>query len=153
MAASAVRYDELPNDLYRKSIEEPQRGIANNFSQKKGQPEPSIAKRGSRPRRSPNTGRSHVAKDGKNGAPGRQENDRSPPLPPRTSVTLKNQAAIASRLGVVMQAVAARSQTLPGNTTVRGAWTTDESWSWVSQPAANEIGPTPTAAKRWLNQQ
>ncbi|KAL3170677.1 hypothetical protein MRX96_044127 [Rhipicephalus microplus] len=112
-----------------------------------------MAESGTRLGRCPNTGRSHVAKDDRNCGFGSQVNDRSPPLPPRTGVALKNQAAMPPRLGVVMQAVTPWSQTLPENTMVGGAWNTDESWSWVSQPAANESGPTRMAVKRWLNQQ
>ncbi|XP_037272424.2 spastin isoform X2 [Rhipicephalus microplus] len=92
-----------------------------------------------------------------NGGPGSQVNDRhrrclSPPLSPR-SVTLRNQAATTSRPGVTTQAVAPRAQTLPRNTTAGGARTTAKSPSRVSRPAANEAGPTPTAARRRLNQQ
>nr|XP_037273386.1 spastin-like [Rhipicephalus microplus] len=93
-----------------------------------------------------------------NGGPGSQVNDRhrrclSPPLSPRSGVTLRNQAATTSRPGVATQAVAPRAQTLPRNTTAGGARTTAKSPSRVSRPAANEAGPTPTAARRRLNHQ
>lgn len=160
----------MPNDLYRKSIEKLQRGIANNFSQRKcpswewahrltdetkvnlditkdrldflkskvkaenvGDDSPRHASM-ARPQANQNRRAWQKAAPSHDGAlifggptwlkmakicaPGRQENDRSLPLPPRTSVTPKNQAAIASWLGVVLQAVAPQSQTLPGNTTV-----------------------------------
>lgn len=96
------------------------------------------------------------------GGPSSQTNDRhrrclSPPLSPKapSGVTLRNQASTTSRPGVATQAVAPRAQTLPRNTTVGGARTTAKSPSRPSRPAANDAGstPTPTAARRRLNQQ
>nr|XP_037275607.1 spastin-like [Rhipicephalus microplus] len=200
--SKAVKYEELANDLYRNGIEELQKGITNNFAQRKGpswewahrltdkmkvnldmckdmldslQSMVKIENLGddlpwhasvARPQANQNHREWQKAANGhdaapvlggpmwlkmaQNGGSGSQVNERSPPLPPRIGATLKNQAAIASLQGVAMHAVAPRSQTLPGNTPVGGAWTTDESWSWLSQPAANEAGPMPTAARPWL---
>lgn len=215
--SKALKYDEenddlkeLAIDLYRKGIEELQKGIAIDFSQGKGpswerahrltdkmkvnldmakdrldflesmvkiehlgddlpwhagvaRPQAN-QKRRAWQKAAP--GHDAAAKlDGpswlkmaENGSPGNQVNDRhrrclSPPLSPRSGVTLRNQAATTSRPGVTTQAVAPRAQTLPRNTTAGGARTTAKSPSRVSRPAANEAGPTPTAARRRLNQQ
>ncbi|XP_065295084.1 spastin isoform X1 [Dermacentor albipictus] len=94
---------------------------------------------------------------GTNGQPGdRHRRCMSPPLSPNTrpGVTLKNQPATTSRPGVVTQAVAPRAQTLPRNTT-GGARMTAKSPSRLARPGANDPAstPTPTAARRRLNQQ
>nr|XP_037272425.1 spastin-like isoform X2 [Rhipicephalus microplus] len=136
--SKALKYDEenddlkeLAIDLYRKGIEELQKGIAIDFSQGKG----------------PSWERAHRLTD-KMKVNLDMAKDRLDFL-----VTLRNQAATTSRPGVTTQAVAPRAQTLPRNTTAGGARTTAKSPSRVSRPAANEAGPTPTAARRRLNQQ
>ncbi|KAL1414176.1 hypothetical protein MTO96_007657 [Rhipicephalus appendiculatus] len=215
--SKALKYDEenddlkeLAIDLYRKGIEELQKGIAIDFSQGKG---PSwerahrltdkmrvnldMAKdrldflesmvkiehlgddlpwhagvarpQANQKRRAwQKTAPGHDAaakldgpswlKMAENGGPSSQANDRhrrcvSPTAP--SGVTLRNQAAATSRPGVATQAVAPRAQTLPRNTTVAGGRTTAKSPSRLSRPAANDAAatPTPTAARRRLNQQ
>ncbi|XP_037580324.1 LOW QUALITY PROTEIN: spastin-like [Dermacentor silvarum] len=93
-----------------------------------------------------------------NGQPGdRHKRCMSPTLSPKTpsGVTLKNQVATTSRPGVATQAVTPRAQTLPRNTTTGGARTTAKSPSRLGRPAANDAAatPTPTAARRRINQQ
>ncbi|KAL1414177.1 hypothetical protein MTO96_007657 [Rhipicephalus appendiculatus] len=138
--SKALKYDEenddlkeLAIDLYRKGIEELQKGIAIDFSQGKG----------------PSWERAHRLTD-KMRVNLDMAKDRLDFL-----VTLRNQAAATSRPGVATQAVAPRAQTLPRNTTVAGGRTTAKSPSRLSRPAANDAAatPTPTAARRRLNQQ
>ncbi|XP_050047578.2 spastin isoform X3 [Dermacentor andersoni] len=138
--SKALKYDEenddlkeLAIDLYRKGIEELQKGIAIDFSQGKG----------------PSWERAHRLTD-KMRVNLDMAKDRLDFL-----VTLRNQPATTSRPGVVTQAVAPRAQTLPRNTTTGGARMTAKSPSRLARPGANDPAstPTPTAARRRLNQQ
>ncbi|XP_075530275.1 spastin isoform X3 [Dermacentor variabilis] len=138
--SKALKYDEenddlkeLAIDLYRKGIEELQKGIAIDFSQGKG----------------PSWERAHRLTD-KMRVNLEMAKDRLDFL-----VTLRNQPATTSRPGVVTQAVAPRAQTLPRNTTTGSARMTAKSPSRLARPGANDPAstPTPTAARRRLNQQ
>ncbi|KAL3244478.1 hypothetical protein MRX96_002241 [Rhipicephalus microplus] len=74
-----------------------------------------------------------------------------PPLSPRSGVTLRNQAATASRPQVATQAFTPKARTIPRNTMVGGACRTVKSPSRVSRPVANEAEPTLTSSNQTHN--
>ncbi|XP_077494538.1 spastin-like isoform X6 [Amblyomma americanum] len=138
--SKALKYDEenddfkeLAIDLYRKGIEELQKGIAIDFSQGKG----------------PTWERAHRLTD-KMRTNLQMARDRLDFL-----VTIKSQTPACSRGSMATHGVPARAQTLPRNAP-SGPRTTAKSPSRVGgRPASNDAAPnpTPTAARRRLGAQ